>query len=95
MNNPLIIGVTGGSGSGKTLFLRELLAGFSEKEICLIIQDNYYRKRDEQPVDDRGIKNFDLPESIDGELLYRDICDLKNGMDQDGIQAMPMAVHVK
>lgn len=79
MNNPLIIGVTGGSGSGKSLFLHELLKDFSNEEVCLITQDNYYRERDEQPVDKQGIKNFDKPESIDDEHFYRDLLKLKNG----------------
>lgn len=79
MSNPLIIGVTGGSGSGKSLFLKELLKNFSEKEVCLVTQDNYYRKREEQPVDENGIKNFDLPESIDDEQLLTDLLLLKSG----------------
>jgi len=79
MTKPLIIGVTGGSGSGKSLFLDELLKDFSNEEICLITQDNYYRKRDEQPVDEKGIKNFDLPESIDDDRFYQDLLSLKNG----------------
>ncbi len=79
MFNPLIIGITGGSGSGKSLFLNELLKNFSDDEVCVLTQDNYYKKRDLQPVDARGIKNFDLPESIEDERLYRDILSLKNG----------------
>lgn len=79
MTNPLIIGVTGGSGSGKSLFLTELLKNFSDDEVCLITQDNYYRDRDQQPVDENGIRNFDLPDSIDDESLYQDIVSLKNG----------------
>ncbi len=79
MSKPLIIGVTGGSGSGKTLFLSELLKNFTEKEVCLITQDNYYRKRDQQPVDEKGIKNFDLPESIDDVELHKDIASLVVG----------------
>ena len=79
MNKPLIIGVTGGSGSGKSLFLHELLKDFTDQEICLITQDNYYRVRDEQPVDEKGIKNFDKPESIDDERFFHDLVALQNG----------------
>lgn len=81
MTKPIIIGVTGGSGSGKTLFLKDLLKRFSDDEVCLITQDNYYKKRDEQPADEQGIKNFDLPESIDDEHFYRDILTLKEGKE--------------
>lgn len=81
MSNPLIIGVTGGSGSGKSLFLDELLKNFSDDEVCLLTQDNYYKKRDLQPIDSNGIKNFDLPESINDEHLYQDILSLKNGIE--------------
>ena len=79
MSNSLVIGVTGGSGSGKSLFLKELCKDFSGEEVCLITQDNYYRKRDEQPVDENGIKNFDLPESIDDKKLLEDLLLLKKG----------------
>ncbi|MDZ7604841.1 MAG: uridine kinase [Cyclobacteriaceae bacterium] len=81
MTKPYIIGVTGGSGSGKTFFLKELLKRFSENEICLVSQDNYYRDRDQQPVDDKGVKNFDLPQSIDELQMIRDIEDLKSGKE--------------
>lgn len=76
---PFIIGITGGSGSGKTRFLNGLLSKFSEREVCLISQDNYYKPRDMQPVDIKGVKNFDLPESIDFEAYKEDILSLKNG----------------
>ncbi len=79
MFDPLIIGITGGSGSGKTLFLDVLRENFSVEEVCLLTQDNYYKKRTLQPVDANGIKNFDLPESIDDERLYQDILSLKKG----------------
>ena len=76
---PFIIGITGGSGSGKTRFLNGLMSKFSAEEVCLISQDNYYKPRDEQPVDIKGIKNFDLPESIDFESYKQDIEDIKSG----------------
>ncbi len=76
---PFIIGITGGSGSGKTRFLNGLLSKFTRDEVCLISQDNYYKPRDQQPVDIKGVKNFDLPESIDFEAYKNDIEKLKNG----------------
>jgi len=79
MKKPLVIGITGGSGSGKTHFLNSLLQYFSQDEICLISQDNYYKPRDEQPVDDKGVKNFDLPESLNLVAFAKDINRLKNG----------------
>ena len=79
MKTPYIIGITGGSGSGKTRFLNTLLEQFSSTQVCLVSQDNYYRKRDEQPVDSQGVKNFDLPESIDFDEYKNDIMALKEG----------------
>ncbi len=77
--SPFIIGITGGSGSGKTRFLNGLLSKFTPDEVCLISQDNYYKPRDEQPVDIKGVKNFDLPESIDFEAYKKDIEAIKAG----------------
>lgn len=77
--SPFIIGITGGSGSGKTRFLNGLLRKFSSDEVCLISQDNYYKPRDQQPVDINGVKNFDLPESIDFEAYKDDIEALRAG----------------
>jgi len=77
MKTPVTIGITGGSGSGKTFFLQILASRFAENEICLISQDNYYKARDVQPVDMFGHKNFDLPESLDKDLFIRDIIRLK------------------
>ncbi len=79
MTKPYIIGITGGSASGKTLFLNTLIKSFPNKEICLISQDNYYRARELQPIDDMGIKNFDTPNSIDYEQFAHDIRELLAG----------------
>jgi uridine kinase len=79
MPAPYTIGITGGSGSGKTYFIKALSQHFKPEEICLISQDHYYKPRDTQQTDDRGVKNFDLPESIERVQLYEDILKLKKG----------------
>ncbi|MCK6616487.1 MAG: uridine kinase [Cyclobacteriaceae bacterium] len=79
MNKPFTIGITGGSGSGKTFFLTNLSKRFSESELCLISQDNYYHPREQQKTDERGVKNFDLPEAIDYKQFALDITKLKRG----------------
>jgi uridine kinase len=79
MPAPYTIGITGGSGSGKTYFIKALSAHFKPEEVCLISQDHYYKPRDTQQTDERGVKNFDLPESIERHQLYEDILKLKRG----------------
>lgn len=76
---PFIVGITGGSASGKTSFLKGVLSAFSDDQICLISQDNYYLSRDIIPVDDQGIHNFDLPETIDHHLYAQHIGQLRDG----------------
>jgi uridine kinase len=73
----LLIGIAGGSGSGKTTFLKAILDHFTPEELCLVSQDNYYRSKEEQYIDDNGVHNFDLPDSIDREHFWRDMERLK------------------
>ena len=73
MQKPFLIGITGGSGSGKTTFIKALRRDFRQDELCIISQDDFYRPRDEQEPDDAGVKNFDLPRSIDKKAFLRDI----------------------
>jgi uridine kinase len=79
MNSSFTIGITGGSGSGKTYFISALSSFFKKEEICLISQDHYYKPRNLQHVDDRGIQNFDLPAAIEREQLHNDLLKLKHG----------------
>lgn len=81
MKKPFTIGITGGSGSGKTSFLGGLSSRFTPEQLCLISQDNYYKPRDQQPLDTNKVKNFDLPESIDRESFHHDIIKLKSGQE--------------
>lgn len=70
---PYIIGVAGGSGSGKTFFLKCFLHHFSAHEVCLISQDDYYRAKELQKIDENGWINFDVPEGIDDNKLLNDL----------------------
>ena len=75
----LIIGISGGSGSGKTSFIRDIKSHFPNNEVTLLSQDEYYHPRDQQFIDKNGIKNFDLPTSIDLDVFVEDIRKLKAG----------------
>jgi len=79
IERPFIIGITGGSASGKTLFLSRLMEQFQSDDICLLSQDNYYRSIEEQTKDHNGIENFDLPGAIDDKAFAADIERLRNG----------------
>jgi uridine kinase len=79
MQKPYLVGIAGGSASGKTYLLKSLLNHFEESEICLISQDHYYRPIETQPVDENGHINFDLPEGIEREKLHEDIKQLLSG----------------
>ena len=79
IERPFIIGITGGSASGKTLFLSRLMEQFKTDDICLLSQDNYYRPIEHQTKDHNGIENFDLPGAIDDQAFAADIERLRNG----------------
>src|SRR6476620_371767 len=79
MQKPFTIGITGGSGSGKTYFIKNLAGRFRPEDITFISQDHYYKARDLQITDDKGVKNFDLPTAIERERFHADIVKLKNG----------------
>jgi uridine kinase len=79
MKKPYLVGITGGSGSGKTYFLSRLMKSLNPDDVCLISQDNYYRPREEQPIDENGVYNFDTPQSIDNQQFSKDIADLCAG----------------
>ena len=60
---PFVIGIAGGSGSGKTFFLNCFLNHFNPEDICLVSQDDYYKPKYLQKIDKNGWINFDLPEN--------------------------------
>lgn len=81
MNKPYVIGITGGSGSGKTTFIKHLREAFDFSELCVLSQDEYYRPRHEQLTDAKGVKNFDLPKSIDKKAFKNDLEALISGAE--------------
>ena len=78
---PYIIGITGGSASGKTFFMKTLIDSFATEDICRISQDNYYRPIHEIPKDENGVENFDLPETIDHFLFAEHLAILRAGRE--------------
>ena len=78
-NKPYVIGIAGGSGSGKTFFLNCFLNHFKTDEICLISQDDYYIPVGELTQEQNKLHNFDLPNAIDDKQFFTDIQKILNG----------------
>lgn len=75
----LIIGITGGSGSGKTTVVRRILESFSHGEVTVVSQDSYYKDNAHIPMEERLLINFDHPESIEFDLLVQHMKELRDG----------------
>ena len=78
-NNMLIIGIAGGTGSGKTTVVNQIINQLPTNEVCVISQDSYYKATDELSYDERTKINFDHPRAIDFELLVHHLKNLKKG----------------
>lgn len=76
---PYLIGIAGGSASGKTTLIKRLQETYAPHEICVISQDHYYKPLSEQQTDSNGEVNFDLPSGIDFKRLVRDVGKLQKG----------------
>jgi uridine kinase len=75
----LIIGIAGGTGSGKTTVVDQILNQISAEEVCVISQDSYYKATDELTYEERTKINFDHPKAIDFDLLNEHLRKLKKG----------------
>ncbi|HOZ14562.1 MAG TPA: uridine kinase [Tenuifilaceae bacterium] len=75
----LIIGIAGGTGSGKTTVVNRIIESLPQGEVVVIPQDSYYMDNSHLPLEQRQEMNFDHPESIEFELLVEHIKKLKNG----------------
>ena len=75
----LIIGIAGGTGSGKTTVVRKILERLPQGEVVILPQDSYYRDSSHLPLEARLEINFDHPDSIEFELLVKHLKELKKG----------------
>ena len=69
MKNIFVIGIAGGTGSGKTTVVNQIINELPADEVCVISQDSYYKETDNLTYEERTKINFDHPRAIDFDLL--------------------------
>ena len=77
-NKILVIGIAGGTGSGKTTLMKNLIEEFSEV-VTIISHDNYYKRHDELPYEERCKLNYDEPAALETDLMARHLDALRRG----------------
>ncbi len=75
----MIIGISGGTGSGKTTIAQKIFSSLGEENVVYLQQDSYYRNLDDMPLDFRNQANFDHPDALDNELLLNHLEALRAG----------------
>jgi uridine kinase len=75
----LIIGIAGGTGSGKTTVVKKIISSLPESSVTILSQDSYYRDNSDVSLDERKKINFDHPNSIEFELLTEHLSQLAEG----------------
>ena len=78
-----VFGICGGSGAGKTTLTRRLLERFGERDVSILAFDAYYRDLGHLPFAERRRRNFDHPDSLDGDLFLQHLDALRQGSDVD------------
>lgn len=79
MAKSLVIGIAGGSGSGKTTVAEMMVEDLGPERVVLVVQDNYYKDLAHLTPEERAKVNFDHPDSVDSELMADQLGKLKNG----------------
>lgn len=75
--SPIIIGIAGGTGSGKSTFTNRLKDAFGD-QVTVLYHDNYYRAHNDMPFEQRKKLNYDHPDAFETELLLEHLKKLKN-----------------
>lgn len=75
----MIIGIAGGTGSGKTTVVRKIIESLPEGSVAVVSQDSYYKDSSHIPWDERRAQNFDEPRAFDWELLFKHLTLLREG----------------
>ena len=81
-NNVMIIGIAGGTGSGKSTFTNRLRDAFPD-DVAVLYHDNYYKCQDDVPFEERKKVNYDHPDSLETDLMIQHLEALKNGIAVD------------
>ena len=72
--NTILIGIAGGTGSGKTTLADKLIDSFGDDEVSILRHDNYYKRHDDMCYEERSKLNYDHPDAFDTALLCEHIC---------------------
>ena len=83
MSGRILIGIAGGSGSGKTLVARTIIRDLGSQRVVIIDQDSYYKDLEQVPFRDREARNFDHPDAFDADLLRQHMRELLAGHSID------------
>src|SRR5918999_2003255 len=76
-SSPLVIGVAGGSGSGKTTVVRRIVESIGDAEVSVVEHDRYYRDRNDLRLEERASLNYDHPDALETDLLVQHVRELK------------------
>jgi len=79
MTRPLVIGVAGGTGSGKTTVVRRIMEALGDTDVTVLAHDRYYRDHPDLRLEERGGLNYDHPNSLDTDLLVSHVRALREG----------------
>ncbi len=82
-SHPLVIGVAGGSGSGKTTVVRKIVESLGPDRVTVLEHDRYYRDRPDLRLEDRAALNYDHPDELETDLMVRHLAELREGRAVD------------